>query len=278
MTSTRSYGAHVSGGKDLQKGLDQVQSLNMNAFQVFLASPKSMALPSTHPHDQAWGKLIKDREWSGYVHTQYMLNPCSDKAHLRSRTTQVLAATVARSLTLNFKGIVLHAGSGGVTLKEEALHRMSVTLMPILQQLEGTNCRLLIEPSAGHKGTLSDSITSIPAYAEALAWHPSLGFCLDTAHLLETGESLDMAGGTSKMVKQFDKIVGVNRLGLMHVNDSGTPKGSRRDLHSSWGTGHVGNDCLLELQKDLPLSIPFVLETPGVNVTQDLELLHKICR
>ncbi len=277
ISPARPFGAHVSGGKDLAKGLKQVEEGKMSAFQLFLSPPQSMKSPLGSANDGEWGQLVKKKDWKVFVHAPYLINPASANGGLRVRATELLETTVERALALNFSGIVFHVGSHGKDTPSAGLRRVRSTLKPVLSLLEGTDLKLLMEPSSGHTSSMSSTIDTIPTYLDALANHPNLAVCLDTAHLFGAGVDFTQEGTATSMAKEFDRLVGLERLAVVHSNDSKALCGSKRDLHANWGDGLIGNYCLWELDAILPSSVPFVLETPAPNFPRDLALLRSIC-
>jgi deoxyribonuclease-4 len=131
-----------------------------------------------------------------------------------------------------------------------------------LAQTEG--CALHLENTAGSGGTLGRSFEEIAALMEAAGGDPRLGLCLDSCHLLASGFEIRTAQALAAVLDQCDELVGLERLGSLHLNDSQKPLGSNVDRHANIGAGELGEDgCAVFLSEPRFEGLPLVLETPG---------------
>ncbi|MER7247551.1 TIM barrel protein [Kribbella sp. NPDC000426] len=164
-----------------------------------------------------------------------------------SRSTAALELTMQRATSLGATAVVVHAGSMVTNgRRAEVLRGLRDLVVPIAHRWH--DVRLLIEPTAGAGEAAASTIESSVEYLDALG-EPEIGLCLDTCHLHAAGEDLSA-------VRQV-----ADRVGLIHVNDSRDPAGSRRDRHESLGRGTIGLGALEQVLEGLD-GIPLLVETP----------------
>jgi deoxyribonuclease-4 len=165
---------------------------------------------------------------------------------------------------LGARGVVLHPGSA---LKGEvgaAVARASEAIAEALAESE--DCPLHLENTAGAGGTLGRTFEELAALIEAAGGDERLGACLDSCHLLASGYDIRTADGLSAVLDEFDRVVGLDRLGSLHVNDSATPLGSNRDRHANLGDGEMGRDgCAAFLSEPRFEGLACVFEGPGAT-------------
>jgi deoxyribonuclease-4 len=126
------------------------------------------------------------------------------------------------------------------------------------------SCPLHLEDTAGAGGTLGRSFEELSRLTEAAGGTSRLGVCLDSCHLLASGYDIRTAAGLHETVDRFDELVGLDRLGSLHLNDSRNPLGSNRDRHADIGEGELGETgCAAFLSEPRFDELPCVLETPG---------------
>ena len=162
--------------------------------------------------------------------------------------------------------MVLHPGSalkdGGPV--DAALDRAGAVIAEALAESEG--CALHLEDTAGAGGTLGRSFEELARLIEVAGGGERLGVCLDSCHLLASGYDIRTADGLSDVVDELDSVVGLERLGSLHVNDSMTPLGSNRDRHINLGDGELGADgCAAFLSEPRFEGLPCIFEGPGAT-------------
>ena len=159
-------------------------------------------------------------------------------------------------------GVVLHPGSALKSDVKGAITRASRTIGEALKRSEG--CVLHLENTAGAGGTLGRTFEELAALIEGAGGGKRLGACLDSCHLLASGYDIRTADGLSDVVDEFDRVVGLDRLGSLHVNDSKTKLGSNVDRHVNLGEGEIGaRGCAAFLSEPRFEGLPCVFEGPG---------------
>jgi deoxyribonuclease-4 len=158
--------------------------------------------------------------------------------------------------------VVLHPGSAKTGPVDAAIERAGALISEALAETEG--CDLHLENTAGTGGTLGRSFEELAALIEAAGGDRRLGLCLDSCHLLASGFEIRTAEALDDVLSRGVGLVGAERLGSLHLNDSQTPLGSNRDRHANVGEGELGDDgCAVFLSEPRFAGLPCVLETPG---------------
>src|SRR5215207_2277218 len=198
------------------------------------------------------------------IHAVYLLNPASEEADFRDKTLASLTTSLRAGAALGASAVVLHPGSalkGGV---DTALDRAGKVIAEALAESE--DCPLHLENTAGAGGTLGRSFEELTRLLGVAGGHERLSVCLDSCHLLASGYDIRSADGLAAVLDEFDDIVGLRRLGSLHVNDSATPLGSNRDRHINLGDGELGRTgCAAFLSEPRFDGLPCVLEGPGAK-------------
>ena len=144
--------------------------------------------------------------------------------------------------------------------------RVRAALLRALSESDGSGVRILLENTAGAGGTMGVDFDELGAMIAAAGGHPRLGLCLDTAHLFEAGFDLRTAAGLGEALGRLDAACGLDRLGMLHLNDSKTPMGSNRDRHENIGEGEIGLEGFRAIVTSPVLAdLPGILEVPGFD-------------
>jgi deoxyribonuclease IV len=198
------------------------------------------------------------------IHAVYLLNPASEEAEFHKKTLASLISSLRAGAELGAHAVVLHPGSalkrGGAV--DDAIERAGALIAEALKESE--KCPLHLEDTAGAGGTLGRSFEELARLIEVAGGGKRLGVCLDSCHLLASGYDVRTAEALSDVLDDFDRIVGLERLGSLHVNDSATPLGSNRDRHANLGDGEIGREGIAAFLSEPRFEgMPCVLEGPG---------------
>jgi deoxyribonuclease-4 len=198
------------------------------------------------------------------IHAVYLLNPASEEKEFRKKTLASLTSSLRAGAALGAHAVVLHAGSalknGGKV--DAAIDRAGAVIAEALSESE--KCPLHLEDTAGAGGTLGRSFEELARLIEVAGGGRRLGVCLDSCHLLASGYDIRSAEALSDVLDDFDRVVGLKRLGSLHVNDSVTPLGSNRDRHANLGDGEIGREGIAAFLSEPRFEgMPCVLEGPG---------------
>ena len=257
-------GGHVSpaGGvaKAVQRGVDR----GCHAIQIFNQNPRAWK-PREYPADEveAFHAAMDGSDVDALlIHAVYLLNCASEDAEICAKTHTSLVSSLRAGTLLGASGVVLHAGSAKTGDPVAAVKRAGALIRESLEESE--TCPLHLENTAGTGGTLGRSFAELAALIEAAGGDERLGVCLDSCHLLASGYDIRTREGLDATLEEFDREIGLDRLGSLHLNDSQTPLGSNRDRHANIGKGEIGEDgCAVFLSDPRFDALPCVLETPG---------------
>jgi deoxyribonuclease-4 len=257
-------GAHVSQSGGLQKAVGRGVDLGCDAIQIFNQSPR-MWKPTAYTEENfaAFREAMADSPIEAVIiHAVYLINCGSDDPAIRTKSLASLTQSLRVGAGIGAAGVVLHPGSAKTGDVGEAITRAGEVIAEALAQTE--SCELHLEDTAGTGGTLGRSFEELSALIEAAGADERLGVCLDSCHLLASGYDIRTAAGVTDTIDRFDELVGLQRLGSLHLNDSVNPLGSNRDRHADIGAGELGDTgCAAFLSEPRFERLPCVLETPG---------------
>jgi deoxyribonuclease-4 len=159
-------------------------------------------------------------------------------------------------------GVVFHVGSHLGSGFEAGIRRAAPAVEQVLERCSDTTW-LLIENSAGTGGTMGRSLEELAVMVERLDGHPRLGVCLDSCHLWASGYDVTDAQAWDELLDEFDRLLGLDRLRALHVNDSATPLGSNRDRHANLEEGLIDGGLAVFLGNERVQHLPAIVETEG---------------
>lgn len=199
------------------------------------------------------------------MHSPYLINLGSPTAETARRSVAALAHSLDTGARVGARGVVVHTGSAvDPDQRPAALRRVAESLLPMLEVLPPNAPDVLLEPTAGLGGSLCGRVAELAPYLDALGRHPRIGVCLDTCHVFAAGHDLSATGGVSTLLADLDRAVGLDRLRLVHANDSKDPCGSHRDRHENIGSGQIGLEPFRELLAHPAMqNLSVIIETPG---------------
>jgi len=271
-------GAHVSTAGSLEASIVRARHIGAEAIQVFPSNPRQWRPGPYAPEDLArYGLALRRAHLPLFVHTIYLINLACPDANLRLKSAAALADALLFGALTGAAGVVTHVGSHRGEGFEAGLARAAAALTQAYSLLETRLARasgapasaavvppLLMESSAGG----GDSMGRDPAELGRLvaAAPRRAGVCLDTAHLYAAGYALDTAEGVERLHWELAAADCLDRVGLVHLNDSKTALGSRSDRHENLWDGRYGRSGLRRLMSSAPLrTAPFVMEVPGAD-------------
>jgi deoxyribonuclease-4 len=261
-------GVHVSPAGGPAKAVERGVERGARSIQIFNQNPRQWK-PREYSDEEVadFRSAMKDSDIDALlIHAVYLLNPASEDADFRAKTLASLTTSLRAGAALGAQAVVLHPGSalkdGGEVAA--AIDRAGEVIAEALAESE--KCPLHLEDTAGAGGTLGRSFEELARLIEVAGGGKRLGVCLDSCHLLASGYDIRTAEGLATVLDDFDRVVGLKRLGSLHVNDSATPLGSNRDRHINLGDGELGRaGCAAFLSEPRFEGLPCVLEGPGAT-------------
>jgi deoxyribonuclease-4 len=274
-------GAHVSPAGGPAKAVERGVEKGADSIQIFNQNPRAWK-PSVYTDEQVadFHKAFeKSRVKAVLIHAVYLLNPASDEKEFRDKTRASLIASLRAGDSLGAHAVVLHPGSAKAGKVAPAIKRAGKVITQALE--ESDRCPLHLENTAGAGGTLGRSFQELADLLDASGGSKRLGICLDSCHLFASGYDIRTEDGLASVLDDYDAVVGLGRLGSLHLNDSQTPLGSNRDRHANVGQGEIGRrGCSVFLSEPRFDDLPCVLETQGPEHTgpskQEISLSRRL--
>ncbi len=268
-------GSHVSFKSDTQLigSVKETLSYNANTFMFYTGAPQNtMRVPINGEKTKEALDLMKENSIdinNVIVHAPYIINPCNPEK--QDFAISFLKQEIERVESLNVSKIVLHPGSHVGLGEDIAIESLIKVLNSVLTS--STKVTILLETMAGKGSEIGINFGQLKKVIDNITYKDKVGVCLDTCHLNDAG--YDMSDFNS-VLEEFDKTIGIEKIGCVHINDSKNIKGSHKDRHENIGIGTIGFNNLIDIIYNEKLqSIPKILETPYVgNNDLDKERLY----
>jgi len=259
-------GAAVSPAGGPAKAVARGVERGARAIQIFNQNPRAWK-PRVYSDDEvaAFRAAMAGSDVDALlIHAVYLLNCASEVPEIRAKSLASLTSSLRAGALLGAHAVVLHPGSALKGEVAPALTRAGEVIAEALAESGG--CPLHLENTAGTGGTLGRSFGELATVIELAGGDARLGLCLDSCHLLASGFDIRTEEGLDAVLGECDELVGLERLGSLHLNDSQMPLGSNRDRHANIGEGEIGmRGCAVFLSEPRFDGLPCVLETPGPN-------------
>ena len=259
-------GCHLSVAGGLTRSIDAAEALGSNALQIFTHSPSVWRMK---PIDEEEAARFRERRRSSVirflvVHTMYLLNLATPDDALYARSIDGLIEEARRAARIGADALVTHLGAHVGSGSEAGIERIAGALDRLTEATSDLgDLRFLLEDTAGSGTTIGSSFDELARILASLRQADRFGVCLDTCHAFAAGYDLRTADAVEKTSKRLDCTVGLDRLEMIHLNDSRFPLGSRRDRHAHIGRGEIGAAGHAAVLRHPRLrELPFLLETP----------------
>jgi deoxyribonuclease-4 len=257
-------GAHVSPAGGPANAVARGVERGCDAIQIFNQNPRAWK-PTVYTDEQVADfrdAMASSRVDALLIHAVYLLNAATTDKEMRDKTRASLIASLRAGDALGAHAVVLHPGSALAGKVGPAIKRAGKLIKQALGESE--HCALHLENTAGTGGTLGRSFEELAALIDVAGGSKRLGLCLDSCHLFASGYDVRTEDELASAIDECDELVGLDRVGSLHLNDSQTPLGSNRDRHADVGEGEIGRrGCAVFLSEPRFAGLPCVLETPG---------------
>ena len=254
-------GCHLSIAKGYRAIAEEAVSLGANTFQFFTRNPRGGKAKAIDPADVAsFLDYAADQGIKRILaHAPYTLNPASATEKTRDFARMALAEDLARMENTPGQLYNMHPGSHVGQGVDVGIDLIAAALDEALRSEQTTT--LLLETMAGKGSEIGGRFEELAAIIERVGLRDKVGVCLDTCHVWDAG--YDIAGDLDSVLREFDEVVGLDRLRAVHLNDSLNPRGARKDRHARIGEGFIGFEALSAVTRHpLLRDLPFYLETP----------------
>lgn len=255
-------GPHLSIAGGYQKAVKEAISIGANAFQFFTRNPRGGRAKALDAADIARAKELMNGHSFGplLAHAPYTLNLASEKETVRTFGREMMADDLERMSTLPAALYNFHPGSHTGQGVEKGIEWIVRALGDLLDRAGETT--LLLETMSGKGTEIGRTFEELRAIIDGLDGDDRIGVCLDTCHVYAAG--YDIVEDLDGVVETFDRIIGLDRLRAIHLNDSMKPFDSRKDRHARLGEGELGEAALFRVVQHPKLAhLPFYLETPN---------------
>jgi deoxyribonuclease-4 len=248
---------------------DTVQMFNKSSNQ-WRAKPLSAA-----EIDEFFRQIEQTGVTVSVSHTSYLINAASPDPALNEKSYLALKEEVERCETLKIPNLVFHPGSHVGSGEELGMNRIAENMNKIFAAIPDGKTTLLLETTAGQGSNLGCTFEQLAYMIDRVEDKARVGICLDTCHIFAAGYPIVDPKDYKKTMKQFDDVIGLDKLRIIHMNDSLKEFGSKKDRHEHIGKGHIGIEGFRNFVNDKRLAkVPMVLETPkDDDLTEDIENL-----
>ncbi len=255
-------GCHLSSSKGyLAMGKEAVK-IDANTFQFFTRNPRGGNAKAIVPSDvEAYLAFAREHGIHQILaHAPYTLNACSADEGLRDFARRTMADDLERMEFTPGNCYNFHPGSHVKQGVETGIRLIAEMLNQILKPEQRTT--VLLETMAGKGSEVGSRFEELREILDRVELSHHMGVCLDTCHVWDGG--YDIVHHLDEVLDEFDRVIGLNRLKAIHLNDSLNPLGARKDRHAKIGEGHIGADALIRVTNHPALKhLPFYLETPN---------------
>lgn len=255
-------GNHVSVSKGWLAMGKEEQSLGGNTFAFFTRNPRGGNGKMPEEKDVlALQRFLAENQFGTLVaHAPYTMNLCSAKEEVRDFSETVFREDLAKMEMLPGQLFNFHPGSHLKQGCKKAADQIAAVLNRSLS--DGQTTTVLLETMAGKGTEVGQTFEEIRGILDQIEKKDKIGVCLDTCHVWDAG--YDIVNDLDGVLQEFDRVIGLDRLKAVHLNDSKNPIGSHKDRHEKIGFGMIGKDALLRVvTHPLLQNRPFILETPN---------------
>ena len=255
-------GCHLSASEGFLAMGKTALSIGANTFQFFTRNPRGSKAKAIDPDDAA--AFLARAQANGFgrlvAHAPYTINPCSKTERTREFARMTLADDLKRMEYLPGNYYNFHPGSHTEQGMEVGISQIAETLNAILKPEQHTT--VLLETMSGKGSEVGGRFEELREILDRVALNTQMGVCMDTCHISDAG--YDIAGDIDGVLTEFDRVIGLERLKAVHINDSMNPLGAHKDRHARIGEGYLGEAAFGRIINHPALrDLPFNLETPN---------------
>ncbi len=255
-------GCHLSSSKGFKAMGQTAASIQANTFQFFTRNPRGTRAKEIKEEDvKSFLALAAEKDITPVLaHAPYILNACSKDEGLRKVAKDTMADDLKRMEHIPGNFYNFHPGCHVGQGVETGISQIAAMLNEIIKP--GQHTTMLLETMAGKGSEIGGRFEELREILDQVEEWERVGVCLDTCHVWDSG--YDIANRLDEVVREFDRVIGLNKLKAIHLNDSMNPLGSRKDRHARIGEGKIGYDALARVVTHPALrELPFFLETPN---------------
>lgn len=255
-------GCHLSSGKGYEAMARTAESIGASTFAFFTRNPRGGAAKAIDPEDIERFEKACEKIGMGPIvaHGSYTINPCSAKESVREFALQALTDDLMRMENTPDQLFNMHPGSHTGQGVEVGIEQIAEILNKVITPEQTTT--LLLETMAGKGSEIGGTFEELAAIRKRMDHPEKVGVCLDTCHIWDGG--YDIRNDLDGVLDEFDRVIGLEHLKALHINDSLNPCGAHKDRHARIGEGEIGAEALVSVLRHPALQgLPCILETPN---------------
>lgn len=269
-------GCHLSASKGYKDMGKQALKINANTFAFFTRNPRGGSAKAINQSDiDAFMEIYNENKFGKIVaHAPYTMNACAADEKIREFALNAMKDDIKRMEYTPNNYYNFHPGSHVKQGAEVGIKLISEQLNHVITAEQSTI--ILLETMAGKGSEVGRNFEEIRKIIDNVELNDKLGVCLDTCHVWDGG--YDIVNNLDGVLEEFDRIIGLERLKAVHLNDSLNPLGAHKDRHAKIGEGYIGLDALINFINHPYLKeLPFILETPNdlEGYAKEIEILRK---
>ncbi|MGI6781901.1 MAG: deoxyribonuclease IV [Acholeplasmataceae bacterium] len=277
-------GSHVSlkGDEMFLGSVKEALSYNANSFMIYTGAPQNtIRKPLEQLKIEEGQALMKEHNLSldnVVVHAPYIINLANPDKEKRNFAIRFLTEEVRRTAAIGAKQIVVHPGNATGGDRAEAIQWIAEGVNQVISNTKGLSVKIALETMAGKGTEIGRTFEELAEIIDLIEYQERVSVCFDTCHTSDANYPIkdDFDG----VLDHFDKVIGIDKISVFHINDSMNEQGAAKDRHENIGFGHLGFDTLINIiHHDRIKHIPKILETPYVNgnppYKHEIEMIRK---
>lgn len=273
-------GKHVSIAGGLDKAFKRAADIGCNSMQIFVKNPRGwkMRTVETEEVDKFRTEREKYKINPVIVHAAYLINLASPKDELWGKSISALKSEYERCDRLGAEHLIFHPGSHTGSGLENGIGKIAEALNKILAEVE-TDTMILLENTAGAGTSIGDEFSQLKAIIEQVNQSKRLGICIDSCHAFTAKYNLAEEDGLEELITDFEEVIGLQHLKVIHLNDSKYDCCTNKDEHAHIGEGKIGKKAFKRIINHQKLKDKvFILETPWFDkdIDDDVILLKEL--
>jgi deoxyribonuclease-4 len=272
------FGFHISIAGGFSKVVERANARVCETIQFFSRNPKGWKYdPLDEKEVEGFRASIQSSNFFPvFLHLPYLPNIASLESKFYKRSIDSIATDLKRAEQLGAQYLIIHIGHRLESSEDEAIEAVFKGINQAFERVKNAVI-LLMENTAGQGTEIGYTFDQIKKIIKGIHEFQRIGVCLDTAHSFEAGYDLSKKDGLERTLECFDQTIGLNRLHLLHLNDSKTPLGSKKDRHWHIGEGYIGLEGFRNLiNHPLLKHLPGIMETPRKDTVEDLKNMKVI--
>jgi deoxyribonuclease IV len=274
-------GVHTSIAGSVVNAVDRARKIGCDTFQMFSANPRGWNTVDPSPEDCERFREARTRYGLApvAVHDNYLINLASADAVIREKSIAAFRRELERAAALGADYLIAHPGNAKGRTPAQALATVVESLRQAAKGVRLNGLTVLVENTAGQGTALGRRFEEVAEIVSEAGRDLPTGACIDTAHCFEAGYAIHTAAGLRAAIQELDSTVGIEKVRLIHANDSKTAFGSHADRHAHIGKGKIGAEAFRRIVCHPKLrSIPFICETPIDRPSDDKRNLRMMRR